>query len=171
MSDLVLKAQAGDTSAFEQLYRGNVGRIYGLCLRMVNNAERAEVLTQDVFVRAWQRLSSFRGDSAFSSWLHRLAINVVLVDERTLKRRNNRFRSTDQIEQFDRVASSSSIQAAMDLETGIAQLPPRARAVLILHDVEGYKHQEIGEILDIATGTSKAHLHRARQLLITMLSR
>lgn len=163
--DLVQQAQGGDTAAFERLYHANVGRIYAVCLRMVADPVRAERLTQDAFVRAWQRLRSFRGESAFFSWLYRLAVNVVLVDLRSERRRKARVLPTDDLKRYDRAGQSSTSGTDMDLEASIADLPTRARAVLVLHDIEGYTHEEIGEMMDIATGTSKAHLHRARTLL------
>ena len=163
--DLIAQAQAGDAAAFEQLYHAHVGRIYAICLRMVADPVRAERLTQDAFVRAWQRLGSFRGESAFYSWLYRLAVNVVLVDLRTERRRKARMIPSDNMKQYDRAGPGAMPEADMDLEEGIASLPTRARAVLVLHDIEGYRHEEIGEMMGIATGTSKAHLHRARNLL------
>ncbi len=166
---LVQRAQAGDTSAFEQLYRAHVGRIYALCLRMVADALRAQSLTQDVFVRAWQQLGAFRHESAFATWLHRLAVNVVLVDLRTARRRSARFLTTDDLEPFEGHGPEPSPDTGMDLEAGIASLPPQARSVLVLHDIEGYTHDEIGAAMGIAPGTSKAHLHRARQLLRTTM--
>lgn len=163
--DLIAQAQAGDAAAFERLYHAHVGRIYAICLRMVADPVRAERLTQDAFVRAWQRLASFRGESAFYSWLYRLAVNVVLVDLRSERRRRARILPSDDLKQYDRAGQSATPEADMDLEEGIASLPTRARAVLVLHDIEGYRHEEIGEMMGIATGTSKAHLHRARNLL------
>ena len=168
---LVQRAQAGDTSAFEALYRAHVGRVYALCRRMVNNETRAAELTQDTFVQAWQRLDSFRSDSAFSSWLYRVAVNVVLVALRTQRRRTARFQSTDDLTPYERPGSAPSPGEAMDLEQALAALPPQARSVLILHDLEGYRHREIATLMNIATGTSKAHLHRARRLLKNLLNR
>ena len=168
---LVLRAQAGDTSAFEALYRAHVGRVYALCIRMVTDETRAAELTQDTFVRAWQRLGSFRGESAFSSWLHRVAVNVVLVALRSDRRRTARIQTTDDLDPFDAPGSDTTPGTAMDLEQAIAALPPKARNVLVLHDVEGYRHHEIADLMGIATGTSKAHLHRARRLLKSFLNR
>ena len=167
--DLVRLAQTGDTSAFERLYRREVGRVYALCLRMTCDRTDAEMLTQDTFVRAWELLGSFRGDSAFSTWLYRIAVNVVMGHLRTTRRRSSRFEAEDDLEQFE--IRQDAPEAAMDLEKAIAHLPPQARAVVLLHDVEGYTHDEIGDLLGIATGTSKAHLHRARHLLREMLKR
>lgn len=169
--DLLHRAQAGDTSAFEALYHAHAGRVYAVCLRMVADETRAAELTQDTFVRAWQRLGSFRGDSAFSSWLHRVAVNVVLAALRGQRRRAARVVATDDLTPFDGPGANPAPGAAMDLEQAIAALPDQARHVLILHDLEGYRHREIADMMDIATGTSKAHLHRARQLLKTLLNR
>lgn len=165
--DAVARAQSGDIVAFEELYRENAGRIYALCLRMVRDPHRAEELTQESFVRAWQKLHSFRGDSAFSTWLHRLAVNVVLSDARKHARAHAREMGVDDLPQS---ASASPVAGQrMDLEDAIAQLPPGARSVFVLHDVEGYRHAEIADQLGIATGTAKAQLHRARRMLREIL--
>ncbi|HEX6644347.1 MAG TPA: RNA polymerase sigma factor [Gemmatimonadales bacterium] len=171
MADLtVRRAQAGDAAAFGELYRAHAGRIHALCLRLEGDAARAEELTQDVFVRAWERLASFRGESAFGTWLHRLAVNVVLADRRSLWRRGRRILFTDDPAAFERPAEGPALQAA-DLEVAIAGLPPGARAVFVLHDVEGYTHEEIARLAGIAEGTSKAQLFRARRLLREALDR
>lgn len=161
---LVERACGGDRSAFEQLYRQQVGRVYGLCLRLSGDAGRAEELTQDVFVRAWQRLGTFRSASRLSSWLHRLTVNLACSALRSLGRHEERFTNSDQLDlaQERRPASTST---AMDLERAISALPARAREVFVLHDVQGYQHNEIAELTGIAVGTSKAQLHRARRLL------
>ena len=167
---LVQQAKAGDEHAFKTLYQRHVGRVFALCLRMTADRVRAEELTQDAFVRAWRRLGSFRGASAFSTWLYRIAVNVVLVSLRTEGRRRARFEATDD---FSRFAHPDADRTAvgLDLEYAIKSLPPRARLVLILHDIEGYRHREIARALGIAAGTSKAHLFRARQLLKRILER
>lgn len=167
----VRRAQEGDTAAFEALYRQHVGRVYALCLRMCGDSVRATELTQDVFVRAWQRLGSFQGKSAFGTWLHRLAVNVVLGERRSEGVRVHRIYSTDEPEKFDAPTRSADPGTSMDLERAIAQLPPGARAVFVLHDVEGYKHEEIAEMQGSAVGTCKAQLHRARRLLREALGR
>lgn len=168
--DLVRRAQTGDRRAFEQLYRAQVGRVYALCLRMVTDPVRAETLTQDAFVRAWQQLGTFRGESAFSTWLHRLTVNVVLADLRAERRRTARMENTDDMRRYNGAVREPAFDTGMDLNAGIAALPMQARTVLILHDIEGYKHEEIGAMMGIASGTSKAHLHRARKLLKKMLA-
>ncbi len=163
--DLVRRAQDGDLAAFEQLYRENVGRIYAVCLRLCCDATLAEELTQDAFVRAWEKLKSFRGDSAFSSWMHPLAVNLGLTRRRSQKRYEARVTTTDDVTNLERPQPSAGREAGLDVERALAQLPPGARSVFVLHDVEGYRHDEIAEMTGVATGTSKAQLHRARKLL------
>src|ERR1035437_5621574 len=166
-ADVALAAR-GDRQAFERLYREHVNRIFSLCARMVGDRTRAEELTQDAFVRAWEKLDQFRGDSAFGTWLHRLAVNVVLNDRQTENRR--RGRQDESVEDVDTMAHDS-VRAAVqpglsiDLERAIAGLPPGARRVFVLHDVEGYTHDEIGGMLGVTAGGCKAQLHRARLLL------
>jgi len=169
---LVVRAQAGDLEAFEVLYRANVGRVYALCYRMAGDASLAEELAQDVFVRAWQRLGSFRGDSALSSWLHPLTVNVALSERRSRRRRTSRVMSTDDPAAFERPETKEAgPEAGVDIDRALETLPAGARAVFVLHDVEGYKHQEIAKMTGVATGTSKAQLHRARRLLREALDR
>ncbi|MBV6522261.1 MAG: ECF RNA polymerase sigma factor SigE [Gemmatimonadaceae bacterium] len=170
-SDAALAA-GGDRAAFERLYRGNVDRVYSLCMRMVGERAQAEELTQDVFVRAWHKLALFRGESAFGTWLHRLAINVVLNARKTEGRSRKRFADDgNEIDSLPRAAPTLAPGDSLDLERAIALLPPGARRVFVLHDVEGYKHEEIGEMLEITAGGSKAQLHRARLLLREALQR
>ena len=167
--DLVHRAQKGDVRAFEELYREHVGRVFAVCLRMVGNSRRAEELTQDAFVRVWEMIGSFRGESAFSSWLHRVAVNVVLVDIRSSKRYQSRVESTDDLESHDQPDGGRSHGERLDLEKAIAGLPPQARAIFVLYDIEGFKHEEIAEQMGLAVGTTKAQLHRARRLLREVL--
>jgi RNA polymerase sigma-70 factor, ECF subfamily len=158
-------AASGDRRAFERLYRDNVSRVYAVCVRMCGNRARAEELAQDAFVRAWERLPQFRGDSAFSTWLHRLTVNVVLEAQRSERRSRARVESDDVLDSAPPVMRREFHAEKLDLAVAIAALPPGARAVFALHDVEGYKHEEIAEMLDITSGGSKAQLHRARRLL------
>lgn len=146
--------------AFEDLYRAHVGRIHALCRRMA--PAEADEMTQRAFVRAWEALPSFQGRSAFGSWLHRLAVNVILTEKRSAARRLARVISID-----DPGGSRAPrpVAAGMDLERAIAALPDRARQVFVLHDIEGYKHREIADCMNISEGTSKGQLHRARKLL------
>ena len=160
-------AAAGDTCAFESLYRRHAGRVHGVIMRLVGGqGVRAEDLTQEAFVRAWQALPRFRFESAVSTWLHRLAVTTALMELRS-RRSGPRFSDDeDAIEDLGIADSAGSGTAlSMDLERAVATLPPRARAVLVLHDVEGWKHEEIANELGMAIGSSKAQLHRARQLL------
>lgn len=169
-SALVRRASAGDAEAFGALYRAHAGRVYALCLRLEGDAARATELTQDVFVRAWERLGGFRGESAFGTWLHRLAVNVVLQDRRAAWRRERRVQPVEAPERLEAAAPASGAEP-LDLERAIAALPPGARAVFVLHDVEGYGHAEIAAMTGIAEGTSKAQLFRARRLLREALDR
>ncbi len=153
-----------DVTAFEQVYRENVGRVYALCLRLTADPARAEELTQDVFVKAWQKLDSFRGQSALSSWLHRIAVNTVFQSQRSEKRREARVTTTGDLTAYE-AGTGPPPGLRMDLESAIAGLPPGARSVFVLHDIEGYKHAEIAELTGQAVGTLKAQLHRARRLL------
>jgi RNA polymerase sigma-70 factor, ECF subfamily len=169
------RAASGDRQAFERLYQKHVGRVFSLCARMVADRVRAEELTQDVFVRAWEKLHLFRGESSFSTWLHRLAVNVVLNDRKTEGRKRSRFEEEDEEQGMDRFIGVVGMPLApgdlLDLEAAITRLPPGARRVFTLHDVEGYKHEEIAEMLGVTTGATKAQLHRARMLLREALNR
>jgi len=169
--ELVGRAQAGELSAFEQLYRENVRRVYAVCLRFACDATLAEELTQDAFVRAWQKLGSFRGESAFSSWLYTLAVNLALSERRARRRREARVLPTEDPVVFEKAPRRPGPDAGIDLERALATLPPGARSVFVLHDVEGLRHDEIATMTGIATGTSKAQLHRARRLLREALGR
>ena len=161
---LVRRSIDGDVAAFEQLYRGHVGRVHGAILRLVGmDRARAEELTQDAFVRAWQKLSSFRGESAFSTWLYRLGVNTALMDLRSRRDAANVDDAALEAAAGGEVPFCAAERS--DLERAVANLPPRARAVLVLHDVEGWKHEEIARELGMAVGSSKAQLHRARGLL------
>lgn len=160
---LVRRAQAGDVAAFEELYRAHVGRIHALCSRLCGSSELARSFTQDAFVRAWEKLASFRGDAAFLTWMHRLAVNLVLQDRRTRLRRALREQHVG--DELDEATPHSAADASMDLERAIALLPPGARAVFVLHAIEGYRHDQIADMLRLSVGTSKAQLHRAKALL------
>jgi RNA polymerase sigma-70 factor (ECF subfamily) len=170
-ADWVRSAAAGNAAAFERLYRAHVKRVHAVIWRLVGGVQaRAEELTQEAFVRAWQALPGFRGDSAFATWLHRLAVNVALMDLRARRAGEDLETDDSQIEFIHgHAASRQRADLGMDLERAVATLPPRARAVLVLHDVEGWKHDEIAAQLGMAVGTSKAQLHRARGLLRKLL--
>ncbi len=164
---LVKDARGGRVGAFEGLYRRNVGRTYALCMRLTGDPSLSEDLTQEAFVRAWEKLGTFRGESAFSSWLHRLTVNVVYSERRTRLRRETRLRLLEKGDGLTRHNTAVHV----DLEEAVAKLPEGARRTFVLHDVEGYKHEEIAEMTGTAVGTSKAQLHRARRLLREELSR
>lgn len=160
-------ATAGDGAAFERLYRRHAGRILGLALRMAPTGE-AEELTQEIFVRAWQKLSSYRGEAAFGTWLYRLGIHLIISQRQRINRRRDReFFDEESMER----APAAKLQAdnAMDFETALRRLPEGAKEVLLLHDVEGFKHEEISDMLEISVGTSKSQLHRARMLMRKVL--
>ena len=172
VSSTVGEAQAGSVAAFERLYRENVDRVYALCLRLSGDRGRADELTQDVFVRAWEKLGTFRGDSAFSTWLHRLTVNVVLGSRRSDGRRSDRVMLAEDLTIFeDGSAGSHDPGLKMDLEQAMASLPDAARTVFVMHEVEGYTHEEIAGLTGRAEGTCKALLHRARKLLRERLER
>ena len=163
----VERAQAGDRLAFEQIYRSHCDRIYALCWRMCGGDRAlAEDMVQEAFLRAWNKLNLFRGDSKFGTWLHRLTVNVVLSDRRIrVKRLHRESEMVDEVER--KLVGDRNVFAGLrkDLEAAIAGLPERARTVLILYDIEGYKHKEIAEMTGMAVGSSKAQLHRARKLV------
>src|SRR4029078_2277238 len=162
-------AASGDAHAFERLYRTHVARIHSLVRRMLND-EDADEVTQDVFVRAWQKLATYRGEAAFGTWLHRLAVNVILGRRQLLGQRRDRF-LPDDTALATVSAGRGGPELSLDFETAIARLPDGARQVFVLHDVEGYRHEEIANLLGVTSGTSKAQLHRARMLLPRSLSR
>jgi len=165
----VALAASGDASAFERLYRAHVARVHSLVRRMLD-ADEADDLTQDIFVRAWQKLGTFRGESAFGTWLHRLAVNVVLARRKTLGVERGRFQGGE--DPLDRVPGRRETpEMSMDFEDALARLPDGARQVFVLHDVAGYRHEEIGRMLGVVPGTSKSQLHHARMALRKYLAR
>ena len=175
---LVARSVAGDRQAFEQLYRRYVNRIHGLCLRLTADQVEADILTQDTFVRAWFALAGYKGQGSLGGWLGRVALNLW---RDRLRREKRGDRLAEQLAMEAKAVTPPSATAshggdgivslltAVDLERAIARLPRGARTVYVLYDVEGYTHREIGQMIGIATGTSKAHLHRARQLLRLIL--
>ena len=183
---LARRATSGDESAFEQLYRAHSPRVFALCLRMSGSRARATDLTQDVFVHIWERLSTWRGEAALSSWIHRLTVNLILSNVRSEQRRQkhempsddapetgNAQRDTRDVDSRRSEGSvrPASVHEAIDLERAIAALPNGARTVFVLHDVEGYQHDEIAKMTGTAEGTCRAQLHRARKLLMEALER
>jgi RNA polymerase sigma-70 factor (ECF subfamily) len=180
-SALAQRAAEGDVQAFEELYRRSAGRVFALCLRMSRDRERARELSHDAFVRAWQKLSTYRGKAAFTTWMHRLTVNLVLERQRSERRRG-----VHEVSITDRDAATGEGDATeeramlhpvrhdegerLDLESAIRTLPTNARTVFVLHEIEGFRHEEIAESMGIAPGTVRAHLHRARRLLMEYLS-
>jgi RNA polymerase sigma-70 factor (ECF subfamily) len=162
--ELISLAKAGDKNAFEKLYRMHVSRTYAICFRMVTDKNTAEELTQDVFVKVWEKLNSFKGESKLSTWIYKIAVNTSLHELRRRKRWFARFKNLNVLLNFDKKVSIS-VTESIDLEKAVSYLPEKARLVFLLHDVEGYRHDEISELLSIKTGTTKAQLHRARKLL------
>ena len=162
-------ARNSDTRAFESLYRLHVDRVYGLCLRMTGNPGEAEDCAQETFIQAWSKLRLFRGDSSFGTWLHRVAVNTVLGRMRKSRREQDRLRAV--AEAVDGPAMTSDSGGMRDLERAMEELPSGARHVFVLYAVYGYSHEETAAMLGIASGTSKAQLHRARRLLARQLNR
>ncbi len=169
-AELLARAQAGDHQAFAQIYHLHKRRIYSLCLRMVGNPAEAEDLTQEAFLQLHRKIATFRGDSAFSTWLHRLAVNVVLMQ---LRRKGLSLVSLDEAMEPGPEASPGrsfgspdlTLAGAIDrmaLERALADLPAGYRLVFLLHDVEGFEHNEIATMLDCSVGNSKSQLHKAR---------
>jgi len=168
VDDVVRRAQHGDVEAFEQLYRIHSPAVYALCRRMVGDERESRDLVQDVFVRTWQRLPTFRGQSALGTWIHRLAVNVVLEQLRSAKRDALRF-IDDADDALPARASEPQLDTAMDLDRALVHLPAGARSVFVLHDIHGYSHDEIAQMTGIAPGTARAQLWRARRALVRLL--
>jgi RNA polymerase sigma-70 factor (ECF subfamily) len=176
-AELVARAQRGDESAFETLFRQNKQRVYALCLRMIGNTAEAEELTQEAFLQVFRKLHTFRGESAFSTWLHRLSVNTVLMRlrKKTLTVTSLEDDSTGDESDEPRkeygapdLALTGSIDR-LHLERAIAQLPPGYKQMFLLHDVQGYEHHEIAEMLGVSIGNSKSQLHKARMSLRKLL--
>lgn len=170
-AELARHAQRGDVDAFERLYRAHAARVRALCLRLCADEQRAQESAQDAWVRAWERLSTWRGDSAFGTWMHRLTVNVVLESFRSERRRLARVTLAGDEDEPDAAVLARDAGTAIDLERAIARLPRGARTVFVLHDVEGYQHNEIAAMTGLAEGTLRAQLCRARRLLMEMLDR
>jgi RNA polymerase sigma factor (sigma-70 family) len=171
---LVDRARRGDVDAFELLYRQHAGRVYALCLRLAADPVVARELTQDTFVKAWEALPRFRAEASLTTWLHRIAVNALLERRRGEKRRSARVALADDEEEGEidvaGVVPATDVATAIDLERAIGALPPGVRRAFVLHEVEGYTHEEIATMTGWAKGTLRAQLHRARQLLMRALS-
>lgn len=172
--ELARASALGGTEAFEQLYLSHYRRVYSLCLRLVGNATDAEDLTQEVFIHLYRKISSFRGESAFTTWLHRLTVNLVLMH---LRKRRLTFEPMDSdqlrdyLERQNPYTDMSLCVERIALERAIRQLPAGYRAILVLHDIEGYGHEEIARMLGITIGTTKSQLHKARLKVRRLLRR
>jgi RNA polymerase sigma-70 factor, ECF subfamily len=162
---LVQRARSGDVRAFERLYRQHTGRVYALCLRLVRDPALAEDCTQEAFVNAWRGLKSFETRSAFGTWLHRIAVNVVLARRRRFEPLVEPLPDEDQAELSESDWTLDTPIEVREIESAVAALPPGARDVLVLCGIHGYSHGEAAQMLGIAEGTCKAQLHRARALL------
>lgn len=168
--DDVRRAASGDTRAFERLYRAQVGRVCALATRMVDS-DSADDLTQEVFVRAWNKLGTFRGEARFGTWLHRLAVNLILTRREALCGRRARSAQDPALLETLPAPEPRTPGVRLDLESAIRMLPCRAREVFVLYDVEGYTHEEIARMMKVTVGTSKSQLHRARMMLREHLER
>jgi RNA polymerase sigma-70 factor, ECF subfamily len=173
--DLAQGASKGDMGAFEEIYRRHHRRVYSICLRMLQNASEAEDLTQDVFIQLYRKIGSFRGDSAFTTWLHRMTVNQVLMH---FRKRTVKFeKTTEEGDTPDQVVSGTAnpermrIVDKIALDNAIAQLPEGYKNVFVLHDVEGFEHEEVARILGCSVGTSKSQLHKARLKLQKLLKK
>jgi RNA polymerase sigma-70 factor, ECF subfamily len=175
--EAIAQAQAGDTASFEMLYAMHKRRVYSLCLRMLGNVAEAEDLTQEAFLQLYRKIGTFRGDSAFSTWLHRLSVNVVLMHLRKKGLAQVSLEETLEPTQEDgprkdigtRDLTLSGSIDRVTLERAVENLPPGYRLVFVLHDVEGYEHNEIAEMLGCSIGNSKSQLHKARMKLRELL--
>lgn len=168
--DVVRRAQQGDVDAFERLYHAHAPAIHSLARRMLGNDGAAREMVQDIFVRAWERLGSFRGESAFGTWLHRVGVNLILNQLRVAKRDDARFIDDEPADGAPAAAPASGVDERIDLDAAIARLPAGARAAFVLHDIQGYAHDEIAQMLGLAPGTIRAQLWRARRQLMRHLA-
>lgn len=169
---LVEEALSGSCDAFKTLFTKNVSKVYSFCLHLSSDDYIAEELTQEVFINAWEKLRSFRFESKFSSWLHGIAVKKYLMHQRSQYRKDDKTAGLSKQTAMDAIKPHVMRQDAMiDIESALKKLPEQQRAVLVLHDIEGYKHKEISEMMGIEAGTSKAHLHKARKLLRQELSK
>jgi RNA polymerase sigma-70 factor, ECF subfamily len=173
--ELTQAAATGDMGAFEEIYQRHHRRVYSICLRMLQNAYEAEDLTQDVFIQLYRKVGSFRGDSAFTTWLHRMTVNQVLMH---FRKRNVKYeKTTEEGDTPDQVVAGTADPEKMPivdkiaLENAIDQLPSGYKNVFVLHDVEGFEHEEVARILGCSVGTSKSQLHKARLKLRKLLKK
>lgn len=161
---MVARALDGDQAAFKGLYDGHVDRVFRLAYRMLADEESAREATQKAFIRAFESLQQFRGDAAFSTWLHRVAVSVILNERRVAKRRAPRELAFDEVSSV-RSTAPPDVELGLGIRKAVQELAEIYRTVFVMHDVEGYKHEEIADALGVAVGTSKARLSRARAML------
>ncbi len=171
LEELVQLARRGDSGAFEEVYRAQAGRVYAICLRIAGDRAAAEDLAQETFVRAWRKLGAYEPGTNFPAWIAKVAVNTALSDRRSVSRREARETTRETLPEPGEKGEVATSGERMDLERAIASLPPAARRVFVLHDVEGYRHREIAAMLGLSTGTTKAQLHRARAALRKDLGR
>jgi RNA polymerase sigma-70 factor (ECF subfamily) len=180
LSETIRLAQQGDAGAFENLYQAHSRRVYALCLRMVGNPAEAEDLMQEAFLQTYRKIQTFRGDSSFSTWLHRVTVNIVLMKLRRKKHSEVSLEENTEGDENSTLPRSEFGEADLrltgsidriNLQRAIEQLPPGFKSIFILHDIQGYKHEEIGKILGCSAGNSKSQLHKARMRLRELLKR
>jgi len=167
--ELVLQAKAGSPAAFEALYRMHLGHVYGICMRILTDRSKAEEATQKIFIHAWMKLQSFRGESRFSSWLYRLSVNMILDQLKLAGWKNDSGIRNEQTKLPDALSCEPSHNLRLDLNSAIDSLPRQARIIFVMHDIAGYTHAEIAEAMKLSPGTCKAQLSRARKILREVL--
>jgi RNA polymerase sigma-70 factor, ECF subfamily len=167
--ELVLQAKAGSHAAFEELYRMHSGHVYGICMRILTDRSKAEEVTQKIFIHAWMKLQSFRGESRFSSWLYRLSVNMILDQLKLVGSKNDADLRKKRTELTGTLSFEPSDDIRLDLKDAIDSLPRQARIIFLMHDVAGYTHEEIAEAMNLSPGTCKAQLSRARRILREVL--
>jgi RNA polymerase sigma-70 factor (ECF subfamily) len=167
--ELVMQAQAGSHAAFEALYRMHLGHVYGICMRILTDRSRAEEVTQKIFIHAWVKLQSFRGESRFSSWLYRLSVNMILDQLKLVGWKNDSDIRNEQTTFAGALSFEPSHNLRLDLKHAIDSLPRQARIIFVMHDIAGYTHEEIAEAMKLSPGTCKAQLSRARRILREVL--
>jgi RNA polymerase sigma-70 factor, ECF subfamily len=167
--ELALQAKGGSHAAFEALYRMHLGHVYGICMRILMDQSKAEEVTQKIFIHAWMKLQSFRGDSRFSSWLYRLSVNMVLDQLKLVGWKNRSGIRNEQTEFSGALSFEPAHNLRLDLNNAIDSLPRQARIIFVMHDIAGYTHEEIAEAMKLSPGTCKAQLSRARKILREVL--
>jgi len=167
--ELIMQAKAGSHAAFEALYRMHLGHVYGICMRILTDRSKAEEMTQKIFIHAWMKLQSFRGESRFSSWLYRLSVNMILDQLKLVGWKNDSEIRNEQTKFTGALSFEPSHNLRLDLNNAIDSLPRQARIIFVMHDIAGYTHEEIAEAMKLSPGTCKAQLSRARKILREVL--